>query len=157
MMIRWAMVAGVLVAICGCGSGAGKVVVVPVSGSVKYKGQPVDGALVSFATTASPRTAVGMTDAQGNFKLTTMNTDDGAVAGEHVVTISKAAKADGNVPKMQSPEDYAKYMQQTGSTKPPGAEVSKGMIPEKYSNPATSGLKRTVVAGESNVFNFDLE
>lgn len=131
---------------------------VPVSGSVKYKGQPVDHALVSFATEKSPRTAVGMTDAKGEFKLTTINTNDGAIVGDHVITIVKAPPPGAMQSKMESPQDYTKFMQQQGgkNTKPPGPGAGDNSIPGKYGNPTSSGLKRTVVAGESNVFNFDL-
>jgi hypothetical protein len=154
MLLRGLMFGGLLVVLAGCGSGAPRLATVPVSGSVKYKGQPVSGALVSFASVGAPRTATGLTNAQGEFKLTTVNTDDGAVAGEHTITITKSTAVPTDLPK--SPEEYAKAMQGTKAAKPPGADSTSGALPSKYSDPGLSGLKRTVVAGESNVFNIEL-
>jgi hypothetical protein len=126
---------------------------VPVSGKVIYKGQPVEGAVVTFMSEAAPRTATGKTDAAGAFKLTTYDTNDGAVAGEHKVSISKAAA--GGDAKPMSPEDYAKFMSGSGG-KPPQQEVSDA-IPAKYASPETSGLTRTVVDGDVNEFTFELD
>lgn len=157
MPIRVLLIAMVL--FCGCGK-ASSLKLVPVSGSVKYKGANIEGALVTFVGTGSPRSSVGVTDSSGRFQLTTMNTNDGAVAGENLVTIvkmpPKAPAGQAKTP-MQSPEDYMKAMQGSKTGKPPGSDQdTKGAIPAKYSDPNSSGLKRTVVAGEKNEFNFDL-
>lgn len=147
-----------IISLVGCGGGAG-IVVVPVSGKLTRQGKPVEKALVTFMTTASPRSAVGTTNANGEFKLTTINTDDGAMPGEHVITISKMPEPGANSAALpQTPEDYAKYMSQQpgGSRQPPGKSAADKSIPEKYGSPSTSGLKRTVVKGEPNHFEIDL-
>lgn len=160
--MSWRALVGTLVVstAVGCGSGGKQLDVVPVSGKITYKGQPVDKAIVTFTTEASPRTAVGTTDAQGDFKLTTINTNDGAVAGEHLITIAKMPdpSASGSVQQINSPEDYVKIMEKQGprNTQPPGKAANDKSIPAKYSNPTQSGLKRTVVKGEQNSFTIDL-
>jgi hypothetical protein len=157
MVFRAMVVGGLMALLAGCG-GASTLKVVPVSGKITYKGKAVEGAVVTFATEASPRTAVGTTDSQGGFKLSTVNTNDGAVAGEHVITVFKAAPPGSAQQQMKSPEDYMKHMQSQGgkNAKPPGADLLDKSIPGKYANPGTSGLKRTVVAGETNDFTIDL-
>ncbi len=157
MAIRYLVLLAILISGCGRGN---KLKVVPVSGSVKYKGAMVEGAVVTFVTQASPRAAVGVTDASGKFRLTTIDTNDGAMAGDNQVTITKMPpKGGGAKEAMKSPEEYMKAMQgQPGkAAAPPNFAVdSKDSIPAKYGNPTTSGLKRTVVAGETNNFNFEL-
>jgi hypothetical protein len=137
----------------------------PVSGTVKYNGQPVEGASVTFRVEGAPRVASGMTNAAGEYRLTTYDTDDGAPVGEHSVTITKAdasqlPPAPTAAPTGLAGGDYLKSVEGRagGSTAPPSVEPPKGGagVPAKYSDPAQSGLKRTVVKGEANVFNFDL-
>lgn len=157
MPIRILLIATIM--FCGCGK-ASSLKLVPVSGSVKYKGANVEGALVTFVGSTSPRSSVGVTDSSGRFQLTTMNTNDGAVPGDNQVTIvkmpPKGAQGQAKMP-MQSPEDYMKAMQGSKNAKPPGSDLDgKNGLPPKYADVSTSGLKRTVVAGEKNEFNFEL-
>jgi hypothetical protein len=142
-----------IVFVSGCSGGLkDRPPIVPVSGSVKYKGQPVEGAIVTFVTEKSPRTSTGVTDAEGKFQLTTFDTNDGAVVGENLVSIVKNEPAAPDAPKMD-PMAYAKAMQ-SGQGMP--KFQPKSTIPAKYADPKSSGLKRTVVEGEVNEFNFDL-
>jgi len=159
MLSRFALVA--VIAIVGCGGGGSTLKTVPVSGIVNYKGAPVKGAFVTFATAKTPRTAVGVCDASGRFKLTTINTNDGAVAGEHVITIvtmPEPGAAKSMMPINAKPDDYLKAMesQKGKDIQPPGAGSIGKSIPAKYADPSKSGLKRTVVAGEKNDFTIDL-
>src|SRR5687768_17292422 len=81
----------------GCGSGSERPV--PVGGKVTLGEKPVDGAVVTFHSKGGGRSASGKTDADGNFKLTTINTGDGAPPGEYTVTISKQeSKVGGGAP-----------------------------------------------------------
>jgi hypothetical protein len=73
----------------GCTGAPDRPATVPVRGSVSYQGKPVAGAAVAFLAKGAPRPAIGTTDAQGNFRLTTFTADDGAVPGEHLVTVEK--------------------------------------------------------------------
>lgn len=75
----------------GCGKNAERVAVFPVSGQVKFQGEPCEGAIVRLV----PKSDVGIdkhfafatTDAQGAFTLTTYETGDGAPAGEYSVVV----------------------------------------------------------------------
>ena len=140
-----------LLTVSGCGGGGDRPAVTPVSGTVKFKGVPQSGAIVTFSTANSPRTAVGICNANGEFKLTTFDTDDGAIPGSHLVTIVNKPSAEA-VPL--SPEQYLKAVE-SGKGKIPRMDIDD-KIPAKYGEAGESGLKRDVIAGETNVFNFDL-
>ncbi|UUO08401.1 hypothetical protein M4951_08805 [Blastopirellula sp. J2-11] len=68
-----------------------------VTGLVTVNGQPLDRVIVRFQSTDSSKTGnaaqpVGVTDAEGKFALSTSADEDGAVAGEYVVTFLRTAK-----------------------------------------------------------------
>jgi hypothetical protein len=108
---------------------------VPVTGVVTYKGEPLADAQVSFIP-AKGKPASATTGADGRFQLTTFEPNDGAIVGEHTVTIAKTAPA---ADKKDDP--YAEH---------------KSVIPEKYGNLKESGLKETVTADGPNDFKFEL-
>lgn len=117
-----------------------------VQGVVTIKGQPAQGAFVSFepeTNEAGAEPASGYADAQGKYMLTSVtgNPQQGALAGNYIVTVScheivvtKGKDAMGEEIEIQTP---------------------KLISPEKYSNTKTSPLKATVVKGE-NTLDFDL-
>lgn len=137
----------------GCSDGAG-VKTVKASGVVIYKGQPVADANVAFLGDGTTRPAIALTDEEGMFVLTTVRSGDGAVVGNHMVTVSKTvepptkAGATGSL----SMEDAAKAAQET-----PADTKILYLVPEKYSLPATSGLKFEVKDGAENYFEIKLE
>ncbi|QEG38224.1 carboxypeptidase-like regulatory domain-containing protein [Roseimaritima ulvae] len=146
-------------AMVGCGGGSGFPDPAPVEGSVSYKGKPVEGATVTFlaAGDGAGRSASGTTDASGKFQLTTFSTNDGALPGEYNVTIAKSEpKADmGEVDAENPGESYEQMMAAASSGSM--AAMEKNSLPEKYSDASQSGLKRSVVEGQENKFDFDLE
>jgi hypothetical protein len=77
---------------CGC-SKRHPYELAPVEGVVTIDNQPITGAKVMFAPIAqgenrnSGKPAFGVLNADGSFKLTTYHEDDGAVVGDHWVTI----------------------------------------------------------------------
>jgi hypothetical protein len=73
------------VAFAGCGDSGRPVV--PVTGTLTHKGQPVPNALVFFAP-ENGRPSQGPTDAEGHFKLSYTSEKDGAEVGKHKVWIS---------------------------------------------------------------------
>lgn len=150
-------IAVVLASITGCGGAASRPKTYPVTGKVTYKGKAISGATVSFRKKDAPRTATGITKEDGTFVLSTFATNDGALEGEHMVVIFKvnASTLPASTSQM-TPDDYLKKMQNTKSTQPPGAGAGNDELPAKYGKPETSGLTRTVVAGETNTFDFDL-
>ena len=67
---------GLMITIAGCG--ASNPPTTPVTGQVKYDGEALEGATVTLtpeAGSADTRTASGITDADGNFTLTTIFSD----------------------------------------------------------------------------------
>jgi hypothetical protein len=85
----------------GCG---GQGDVVPVSGRVTLNGQPLAGATVAFQPVSPGMNerpeacgSAGRTDASGQFTLRLIEPDrDGALVGEHIVTISTGSAAGGD-------------------------------------------------------------
>lgn len=144
----------------GCGKSAGEKTY-PVTGVVTYNGTPVEGAVVTFAPTGGGQGAVGTTDASGKYSLTTRKKDDGALPGEYLVTIVKydrpptqsggQASAQGGD---EYPPDYAEQEYQQARQVIPSQP--KNLLPAKYANPQTSGLKATVTTSGPNNFDFAL-
>ena len=134
MIPELAIVVGLLL---GATGGCGGVRLVPVAGEVKLDGVPVADCAVMFSPVAGGPAASGTTDAQGRFTLNTMNRA-GAVPGEHSVTIAKQRTVGmvGDVPG------------------PDGVRI-EWLVPQKYSRPESSGLKRTVSPAEHE-FIFEL-
>lgn len=133
--------------------------VVKVTGKVTLKGQPIKGANVQFHPEKGPM-AIGITDDQGNFTLTTSGRA-GAPVGLNKVAISKPAPAPagGGMPANPTPEDMAKMAAaaaQGGGLK--RTEPPKSEVPEQYGNPATSNLTADVSTNASeNTFEFNLQ
>ena len=124
-----------------------------VKGKVLYNGNPVEGATVAFTAEGAPRAATGTTDKEGRFELTTFNTGDGAVIGDHVVTVSKVVGM-GPVKTGQSPtEMYAAYEKK----KEAGEDPMKGALPEIYKDPKTSPQRNNVKADGTNDFTIELK
>ena len=139
----------VLVAACGCGSQRtdkwteARPQVYPTSGVVQYKGAPLDGATVVFRSESEQRAAYGISDANGRFKLTTFEKEDGAVAGTHQVRITKIETEEA--PPPADPE----------AAIIPAKEIS--LLPAKYGDFRTSGFTAEVTPGGPNEFKFDLQ
>jgi len=140
----------------------------PVTGTVTYQGQPVEGATVLFTrgsgNLAEGEMAIGKTDAGGRFELTTHVGGEadvkGAPAGEYKVTVSKQVPPPGiSESEYQAMVDAADKISETGAMVPadqqPPALVE--LFPPKYSVAVESELKATVTAEGPNDFAFDLE
>jgi hypothetical protein len=132
-----------LACLAGCG-GSG---LHSVTGHVNYRGQPVLGALVTFACQEANSVASGMTDAQGNFTLSTYRAGNGAVVGTHQVTVTKFTPGSGGVSSSASMEEMVK---------PPPAVAPQNQLPARYATAATSGLEFTVTAAGPNEFTIEL-
>jgi hypothetical protein len=123
--------------IVGCG-GTSKTV--PTSGRVTYKDKAVANANVSFTPVeGAGRAASGLTDSNGNFKLGTFSTSDGALPGNY--RISVIARGPDRPPKPG----------ETGSGMPGEMMPGDPTIPTKYFAPDTSGLTHEVKPGSKHV------
>ena len=106
----------------------------PVTGRVLWEGQPLADAVVVF-TPEKGRPATGITNAAGQFVLSTFKKNDGAVTGVHRISITARDPA-------------------PGATKEP-AGAGRRAIPARYGDPTTSPLTGEIRQGP-NVFEFNL-
>jgi hypothetical protein len=126
-------------------------------------GKPLDGATVAFIPDSDgARSASGLTDASGNFRLTTVQPGDGATPGKYKITVSKivADSAPPATPKTQ--EEAMKQLSQKAQSggsaafMPTGPKPVKETLPSRYSNAATSGLQQEVKSSGENKFTIAL-
>lgn len=144
------LVAGLLMASLGGCSGTDPDLpkLAKVSGKVTYNGKPVTKGSVIFTPVAgdkgdaSGQVATGQIGADGSYELTTFNTGDGAVIGQHTVTIEAPSE---DINKLNQPKEDGTI----------AYILPKPAVPEKYTKPSSSPLKQTVVEG-ANVFNLEL-
>jgi hypothetical protein len=132
----------------GCGgTDPAKPKLAKVSGKVTYKGQPVTSGRVAFTPEASKgsssgQVATGDIGSDGSFRLTTFDTNDGAVLGQHIITVQV----------LQGNENM-------GKPKPDGTfdyKLPKSVVPVKYTEADKSPLRYTVVEGTNN-YEIELE
>lgn len=128
-----------LVLAIGCGDD-GRPPLVPVSGVVTLDHEPIAGAAVMFMPLAGGRPAQGVTDAAGKFRLTTFDDNDGALVGNHQVTITKV-----EVTGMTATADGLSGVVDPSQIK------ETWIIPQKYAQPDSSGLSATVANGMDEV------
>ncbi len=135
--VRAGLVAFVALAFIPLACGPSGPEMAKVSGKVTYKGKPVMKGTVTFvATNPTRHNAVGQLDPNGSYRLQTEQPGDGAEVGDYDVTVySHDDVILDYTPKVPVPP--------------------KILTPEKYENPKTSGLKRTVKSG-SNTFDLEL-
>jgi hypothetical protein len=130
----------VLAAATGCG---GKDRPVPVRGRVTLDGQPLSKATVQFIPASGQGSvASGLSDADGNFRLSTFKTDDGALPGDYKVTVTvqeipkEVAQADV---RKANPKVEVMKAQKAGRRKPPNSP-----IPQPYREAARTPLREHV-------------
>ena len=150
----WAAL-GVLVFV-GCGSGDARTgpPLHRISGVVKWNGQPLVGADVTFNLKDGSGSSFGRTDAAGRYELTTRASNDGAPAGDYLVTFSKVDEPAPSATNYVSQDDpkYNPYAGKAAAAQPP----PKSTLPAKYADAKTSGITARVGEG-SNPLDFDLK
>ncbi|XZE19662.1 carboxypeptidase-like regulatory domain-containing protein [Pirellulaceae bacterium SH449] len=148
-----------------------------VSGVVSLDGQPVPGATITFIPEMGTDTqpAVGTSDHEGKYSLTTFVSGDGAMKGMYTVTVMKVQTEAGQSPydayrqsdaksassssSNQSLEDmYAAYGNSyTGPPEDAGKvrqPASKDLVPARYKSKESSGIRFPV--SDSGANNIDL-
>lgn len=129
-----------LISCCICllaaGCGPGRPATVPVRGAVTLDGKPVAGAQVMLMPQEGGRPAQGVTDDAGRFALETFAPGDGALPGRHAVTVT-CRRVSGAAPDADGLE---------GAVAPGGPKV-EWIVPQRYSDPKTSGLSAEVAPG----------
>jgi hypothetical protein len=128
-MRSYLLVAIVVGIFAGCGSDG----LVPVKGRVLLDGKPIEGAAVLFEPEVGGVPATGVTDANGDFKLSTSGHGEGATAGLNKVSVAKQVPVEPNrkveegeiVPMRSETPDFYASPQTSGLT----VEVKRGMAP----------------------------
>ena len=130
--LRLAGLIAALVFLTSCGGGSK---LHPVTGTVLYQDQPIEGATVVFqpASSAEGTSAPsGITGPDGKFKLRTHPHGDGAPAGEYKVLITWYP---ANAREQENP---------------------KNRLPDRYGNPTDTPLQATVNKGPNELEPFRL-
>ena len=126
----FALAAVTIVVTWGCGGSGGPgggAALLPVKGKVTYKGKPLTSGTVKFEIDGYGRPATGKLQSDGSFALGTLKEGDGAMPGEHQVTVAGFDKS-----------------------------LAKDRSLKKYANAKSSGLTFEVDS-EHTEFNFDLK
>ncbi|MEM7314373.1 MAG: carboxypeptidase-like regulatory domain-containing protein [Planctomycetota bacterium] len=131
-------------------SGCGSSKTGSVTGKVTLDGQPVSEASIAFRPKDGGRMSTGETNAQGEYTLTCYERGDGAIPGDHVVTVTKFEESKVKVP--EGADELAVEFAASKKRQP----KTKWLVPEKYSEKETSGLTFTVERGR-NTADFDLK
>ena len=154
------MVGLMVLAIAGC-TPKNSLDTVPITGIVTLDGSPVDGANVVFAPSGGGgQAATGITGADGRYKLTTLDPNDGALPGKYIVMISKTeappTASDLAVKPGMTPEEATKAAYDARDAAGKANEPAyKELLPAKY-NSGAGGLEADVTKGGKTEFNFEL-
>jgi hypothetical protein len=101
---------------------------------------------------------MGRTDANGKFTLSTINSNDGAVPGEHVITVSKPKPttlgADTSMSAENPNDAYGAAMAAAAEGRTEALATQE--VPTKYASRDRTDLKRTVVEDGTNDFLLEL-
>jgi hypothetical protein len=113
---------------------------VEASGRLTYKGQPVPSTYVFFMPDEEgKRTSQGLTDDDGNFKLTNSRSFSGVLLGRHTVFLRYYVSAD----------------EELGKAKPKASKELKAVI-ATYGDPSKSPLHYEITKG-GQFFEIDLQ
>lgn len=155
-------IVGILALACfvftGCGTGNSNPKTYEVSGTVTKGGKAIAGANVMFISLeAEGHAAVGITDDSGSYKLTTFESNDGALPGNYLVKVSQYVG--GQAPSTSDSDRFMTLEEQNARYNPDAAAQDSGpknLLPSKYANEVTSGLKHTVTT-EPTTFDIDIK
>jgi hypothetical protein len=105
-------------------------------------------------TTGASRAASGVTNENGTFTLSTFGKKDGAIPGEHRVTISLFRQPDF---QKETYADSNAYEAARREAEMAGRSVKAvSLVPDRYSVADKSGLTARVEVGKKNAFVFEL-
>lgn len=128
-------------------AGCGKRGTVPLSGTVTLDGRPLARATVHFIPQdPEGREALGSTDAEGVFHLSTFKPGDGAYAGKYKVIVRPATEVDPELKFMTPAEAMDKA---NAGRKPSRPSV---VLPPRYTHPGQTVLEQDVPASGDVVF-----
>jgi hypothetical protein len=143
-MWRYVLLSFGLLALFGCGSK--KVTTGVVSGTITYKGQPVNGAaLVLYQATGAGDSIIIPTTQEGTFRASDLP------LGDYKVVI-QPSKGMSEHTKGADPAKLAEYKSKMEEMRTPATIT----IPDKYKQRTTTDLTLTVTK-EDQTINFDLQ
>ena len=133
---------------CGAGSDPRHKDLVPASGTVSYKGEPVEGATIIFYhEDASIQGGSTISEADGKFALRTFS-GLGALPGNYKVTVVKE-----EVLNPLSPEEIERLERE--DKVPPPLQI-KSHLPQKYRLKTSTPLDITIPAGGNKEIKLEL-
>ena len=164
-----ALVALLLISLPSCGPGNG-LTLARVKGTVTYEGQPVKFGYILFMPDTEKGTdgplAMSTIKEDGSFDLSTEEPSDGAIVGTHKVRIdgldpTPVSEASTLSPEMD-PKGFLAAKAKSAKQRPTASKdlriykardgkSYKIVIPEKFENPATSGISVVVGRGSNNL------
>jgi hypothetical protein len=121
----------------------------PVHGTVTYRGKPVAGASVEFLTPGASRPATGVTDDSGHYRLTTFESDDGAIVGTHVVTVIKMGSPPVAAPTSGEAENNPAAIEKAMAKSAIQQRKARSELPAKYADRKLSDLHVDVAAHDN--------
>jgi hypothetical protein len=144
---KWLAVSAVALGLISMGLGCGGRIEKPpmgkVHGIVRLNGKPLDKGRVTFTPVSGEGVSGGTNamspiESDGTYELTTFDTGDGAIVGQHIVTVSVPSEDinELNKPKADGSIAY---------------KLPKEFLPKKYTSPTESPLRNTVVAGDNTL------
>ncbi|MDY3552733.1 hypothetical protein R5W24_001821 [Gemmata sp. JC717] len=119
----------------------------PITGTLTWKGRPMDGAAISFVPAHVPEgrrrwrvpAASGRADVNGRYTLNTYLTGDGAPAGEYLVVVCWPEERNGRSPALEDPS----------------AALAPDRLKLRFADPKKPAL-RANVESRDNVIDFHL-
>ncbi len=139
-----------LLVVAGCGPQRppmGKV-----QGVVTLDGEPLSAGSIQFWPDVG-RPSRSSINEDGTYELTTFDAGDGALVGNHVVTIKSTRLTEAD-PEISSTQEEIEYYREKRPTPIRAAKVV-WIIPEKYSERRSTPLTAKVVEGDNEI-NFDI-
>ncbi|MDA1041179.1 MAG: hypothetical protein O3A37_12955 [Planctomycetota bacterium] len=129
---------------------------------VTLDGKPLETATVGLTPVSGGLPAYGNTDAAGVFRLTSARgglPGAGAVAGDYRVSVRKVTEELGPAESAAttettaepSIEDYERWLTQQQQQKRRPVSRVTSLVPERYTNPETSGLLATIEPGRNRL------
>ena len=129
------LAAALLLSFAGCSQGDAPTLA-DTQGVVTFKGKPLDSANISFVPESGP-IAVGVTDAEGHFSLTTFGKPGAPIGLCRIAVQAHGTHPPGFKPPVDSSGE-------SGYVEPPWR------IPKMYGTIQSSGLSATIEAGKVN-------
>lgn len=135
---------------------------VEATGYLTLDGEPVDGASIVFAPAdGKTHAAKALSDSSGYFSLDAFPSKEGAVPGDYKILVTKTVETKGGTPPPNSP---AAKLSETAMEegKAHAQEDTEevhwiNVLPTKYNNPNTSGLKATIPEGGTSELKLELK